>query len=78
MQAIYTEHKRSWLLGLFMECPYGEEVESCPSREIRKLSLDDRMRIAEGVPQEVVDRFLERHHHCLTSREKTEVLESAR
>jgi hypothetical protein len=70
MQSIYSRHKRSWLLGLFVECPYGEEVETCPAREIRKLSLDDRMEIAERVGLDVVDRFLERHRHCMSARER--------
>jgi len=67
---IYSKHKRSWLLGLFVECPYGEETETCPSREIRKLSLNDRMQIAERVGHDVVDRFLERHRVCMTARER--------
>ena len=68
MQTLFTEHKRSWLLGLFLECPYGEETPCCPSREIRKLSLDDRIRIAEGVDREVLERFLARHRNCMNTR----------
>jgi hypothetical protein len=70
MQTMYSNHKRSWLLGLFVECPYGDETERCPSKEIRKLSLDDRLQIAERVSNDVVDRFLERHRVCMTARER--------
>jgi hypothetical protein len=69
---IQPEHRRSWLLGLFMECPLGEELETCPAREFRKLSLDDRIQIADGVPVDVVDSFLKRHHLCLSARERLE------
>ena len=54
-----------------MECPYGEALKNCPSTEIRKLSVDDRVQIAEGVTQEVLDRLLKRHHICLIDREGT-------
>jgi hypothetical protein len=70
MQSIYSSHKRSWLLGLFVECPYGEELDSCPAREIRKLCMDDRMEIAERVSHDVVNRFLERHRLCMSNRER--------
>jgi len=70
MQTIYSKHRRSWLLGLFVECPYGEEIATCPAREIRKLSVDDRIEIAERVGHDVVNRFLEHHRICMSQRER--------
>jgi len=75
---MYSKHKRSWLLGLFVECPFGEELETCPAREIRKLSLSDKLQIAEGVSHEVLDRFLNRHQMCLNGREQVAILRASR
>jgi hypothetical protein len=65
-----TTHKRTRLLGLFSDCPWGEELEACPAREFRKLSLPDRVKIAEGVSPEVIDRFLSLHELCLGRRQE--------
>ena len=63
-----SEHTKSWLRSLFMECPSGESLESCPAREIRKLSVDDRMKIVRGVNLETAERILKYHEACLHKR----------
>jgi hypothetical protein len=64
-----TRQNRTRLLDLFSDCPCGEELEDCPAREFRKLSLDDRAAIAGGVSREVIDRFLSLHELCLSRRQ---------
>jgi hypothetical protein len=65
-----TTKKRTRLLDLFSDCPCGEELEACPAREFRKLSLPDRVKITEGVSPEVIDRFLSLHELCLSRRQE--------
>ena len=75
---MYSEYRRAWLLGIFMECPFGDALENCPAREFRKLSMEDRAQIVEGVDDEVVDRFVRQHQVCLASREgNSRVLQSS-
>lgn len=66
---MYIKNKRAMLLGLFMECPMGTAVEKCPAVEIRKLSVEDRVAIVNGVNEEVVDRLFDQHRICMAARE---------
>jgi hypothetical protein len=63
-----SEYAKSWLRSLFMECPSGESLESCPAREIRKLSVEDRMKIVRGINIETAERILKYHEACLHKR----------
>jgi hypothetical protein len=62
------ENAKSWLRGLFMECPAGESLKGCPAREIRKLSVEDRMKIVRGVNLETTEKILKYHEACLHKR----------
>jgi hypothetical protein len=63
-----SENAKAWLRSLFMECPSGESLENCPAREIRKLSVEDRMKIVRGVNIETAEKILKYHEACLHKR----------
>ena len=65
------ENAKSWLRSLFMECPSGEPLESCPAKEIRNLSVEDRMKIVRGVNIETAEKILKYHEACLHKRKNS-------
>jgi len=62
------EKMRTWLKGLVLECPLGEELESCPATEIRELPPQERLQAVDVMKPEKIEQILLFHQSCLRLR----------
>ena len=62
--------RRTWLLSILLECPFGLAMKCCPLRETRVLPLEKKMEIAEKMEMSEVEALLDYHRNCLVVREK--------
>lgn len=62
------EQMKTWLKGLMLGCPFGEEVEACPALEMRGLPLPERMAAVEGMRSDTIEQILLFHQSCLRRR----------
>ena len=62
--------ERAWLKELLTDCPFGNALDSCPAREIRKLPLNDRFIVIDEMSDDEVESILDYHRVCRTEREK--------
>ena len=63
------EHKLIWVEGLLIECPFGNPLSDCPAIELRKLSIQERLRVAEQLTENELDEIIIHHKNCLNKRE---------
>ncbi len=65
--------KKLWAWGILVSCPYGEPMDDCPAKELRKLSLEDRFFALENLSESVIDKLIDHHNICLASRESDDI-----
>jgi hypothetical protein len=64
------EHKRIWVKGLLIECTMKQVLEDCPAYELRKLPVEERMRIADEMSADQIEFIIQYHRECLSRREE--------
>ena len=62
------EKMRSWLKGLLLECPFGEEGEDCPAGAMRSLPVEERLEAVDAMSPAMVEQILLYHQSCLRRR----------
>ena len=63
------DHKRIWVQGLLIECPFGEALEDCPAKDIRLLPIEERLKMISEIEEDQIDRIIAHHRECLRKRE---------
>lgn len=56
--------------GLIFDCPFKGELENCPYKLIRELTMKDRFKVYENLSRESRLTLVECHLKCLGKREK--------
>ncbi len=62
------------IYGLVFNCPFGEELHSCPFSKFRSLSLEKRVEAAENLPDYKQAILQIKHNACLAKREAKRII----
>ena len=65
------DQKKIWARGLLVKCPFDTSLEDCPLREVRKLSVEERMAKVEKMSDEELHAVLLHHWDCQVKRAAT-------
>ena len=65
------EYKRAWVVGLAFDCPFGKALDTCLTKEIRKLGIADQIDISNGMDENQLDQIIAHHQNCLLQREES-------
>ena len=65
------EYKRAWVKGLASDCPFGKAFDTCLTKEIRKLGIEDRIEFSNGMDENQLDKIIAHHQECLVQREES-------
>ncbi len=57
-------------LGLIFDCPVGCELPNCSFSHIRKFKIEERLTFYENLSGKERSALVEKHHKCITRREK--------
>lgn len=68
MEELTLEHKRIWVQGLLMECPMGRSLEDCPAKDLRSLSIDERLKLVFDMEDDQIEWIIAYHRECLRKR----------
>ncbi len=63
------EYKKILLKELLFGCPKGLALNSCLTREMRKLPLGKRVRIVDELEKDEIDFIIKSHRKCRLERE---------
>lgn len=55
--------------GLLFECPFKDELESCPFKKIREMVVKDRFKYFNNYTKEYKASIIKIHLDCLKNRE---------
>ena len=69
METQDLKEKQAWVLGLVIECPLADPLESCPAKELRPLPIQDTTRIRNNMEESQLDEIITHHQMCLGIRE---------
>ena len=61
---------REWVLGLLVECPFGEALESCPLKVLRALPLQEKIVLTQQMEESQLDDIISFHKRCRKEREE--------
>ena len=64
------EHKRIWVKGLLIECSMKKVLDDCPAKELRKLPIEERLKIVDKMKAEQIEFIIAHHKDCLRKREE--------
>jgi hypothetical protein len=64
------DDKLVFLQGLFVECPFGEVLDTCPMKNIRELPLKQRFSLVKQMNAEQLNTFIIHHETCSWKREE--------
>jgi hypothetical protein len=62
------EMTKARLLSLFVECPTGNPLVTCPMSPLRKLPMEDRIEVSEKAGPEIIEKLLTYHEACMHKR----------
>ena len=65
------QYKKILVRQLIFSCPMGMALNSCLTRNLRKLPLKERLNIIEELGTDEIDFLLKNHRECRHKREKT-------
>ncbi len=65
------EHKRIWVKGLLIECTMRKVLDDCPAKELRKLPIEERLKIADEMKADQIEFIIACHKECLRRRDET-------
>ena len=71
MELPTLEYKRAWVKGLAFDCPFGKALDTCLTKEIRKLGIADRIDISNSMDENQLDQIIAHHQDCLLQREES-------
>jgi hypothetical protein len=60
--------------GLIFDCPFKDELETCPYRFIRELTIKDRFKVYENLSSESRLTLVECHLKCSRKREEKQII----
>jgi len=63
------DKKRIWARGLLVECPFKTPLEDCPLKEVRELSIKQRIAKVDEMSDADLDTVLSHHWECQAKRE---------
>lgn len=69
-ETVGVDGRRTWLLSILLECPFGLAMKCCPLREARTLPFEGKLEIAEKMDGPGVEALLNHHRNCLVVRER--------
>ena len=69
MNNFSLKDKQAYLIGMCVECPFGNAVPSCQLAEIRQHPLRERFRLALKMDESQLDIHIDQHHVCCDNRE---------
>jgi len=72
MTELTLEHKRTWVQGLLIDCPFGKPLENCPAKEVRALRIEERFNLANAMDESQLNQIIGHHRNCLLRREHPE------
>jgi len=55
--------------GLIFECPFKEELDTCPYKNIRKMDVKDRFKIFNNYTLDYQKSLINAHLDCIKKRE---------
>ena len=61
--------KRTWVKGVFCDCPQGKPMSDCPANGMRSLPLAQFVSIINGMSEAKLDTVIAYHERCVRSRE---------
>ena len=64
------EHKRIWVKGLLIECTMRKVLDDCPAKELRKLPIEERLKIADEMKADQIEFIIAYHKECLRRRDE--------
>ncbi len=59
-----NEFNKSVLKDLMFDCPEGKALKNCLTKNLRKLSLKERLRIISALEKNEVDFIIQNHRDC--------------
>jgi len=62
------------LMGLVVDCPFGEALWNCPLKSIRTLPLRERIRKVKKLSVPEMERIVAYHKTCVERREDEKAL----
>ena len=68
MEVIALQTKRTWTLGLIVDCPFGKALDTCPAKEIRKLPLEKRVELVKAMDEDQLQEIIMYHKQCSKAR----------
>jgi len=60
--------EKIWLYGLFVSCPQGTPLASCPLEKYRILSYYDRLSALKELTTAETKEIIDHHNRCLLRR----------
>ena len=69
MEKLNLEEKKSWVLGLVIECPLRDVSENCPAKNLRGLPLKDCAALIFNMEENQIDEIISHHRQCIWERE---------
>ena len=60
--------KQIWVRALLIACPLSNPLESCPLKDLRKLPLEDIIKLSMTMDEDRLDEIIEYHQKCLHER----------
>jgi hypothetical protein len=69
MEIVNLRDKRTWVKGVFADCPMGEPLSDCPANGLRSLPLAQLVRIVNDMSESKLDAVMAYHAECVRQRE---------
>ena len=63
------EEKKIWVRGLLVACPFGNPLDDCPAKELRKIPLKERLNLVKEMTEDQITQVISHHRVCLSRRE---------
>jgi hypothetical protein len=66
--------KRTWVKGIFADCPLGTPLPDCPANGVRNLPLAQLVCVVNSMSEAKLDAAIAYHENCLRQRDAEESL----
>lgn len=61
--------KKTFIIGLVVDCPMSDPLPDCPARDLRKVSLEEACKLIDDMMEAEVNDVLAFHIKCIRNRE---------
>lgn len=68
LHLLTLENKVIWVLGLMIDCPMQNPLETCPAKDVRALPLRERLALVKQMEESQLDQIIAHHRRCLRER----------